>query len=82
MLKTFFLWAFVVVPLGIAIALLLYRGRYFIVTIAALMIVMAGIWTALRLEESISAWWYGAPPAVSDCTNLPPGTPLPEECAL
>lgn len=83
MLRSFFLWGFVVVPLVVAIVLIVYRGRYFIITVAVLLLVMAGIWTALRLENSISTWWHGeGSPVPAICSDVPPGTALPEECTL
>jgi hypothetical protein len=82
MLKSFFLWGFVVVPLAIAIALIAYRARFVLVAIVALLLVMASIWTALRFEDSIAEWWNGAPPGTMNCADVPPGSHVPPECAL
>jgi hypothetical protein len=56
MLQTFFIWTFIVLPLGIAVAVMLYRSRWFILGIAAVAAAMAVIWGVLTLATSVDRW--------------------------
>jgi len=49
MLETLFIWGLILLPLGIAIVLIAYRARFFILGIAGIALVLALIWAALRL---------------------------------
>ena len=49
MLQTFFIWAFIVLPLAIAVAVMLYRSRWFILGIAAVAAAMAVVWGSPHL---------------------------------
>lgn len=49
MLRDFFIYGFVVLPLVIAVLFALYRARFFILGIAVLSVVIALIWGVLKL---------------------------------
>ena len=84
MLKTFFIWGFVVVPLAIAIALMVYRARILIVFILVLGLAAAGVWGAMRFGSSIEAWWQGTPSSSppDQCSGRIGGAPPAEPCGL
>ena len=56
MLQTFFIWTFIVLPLAIAVAMMLYRSRWFILGVAAVAAVMAVVWGVLTLATSVDRW--------------------------
>ena len=56
MLQTFFIWAFIVLPLAIAVAVMLYRSRWFILGLAAVAAAMAVVWGVLTLATSVDRW--------------------------
>ena len=84
MLKTLFVWGFVVVPLAIAIVLMVYRARILIAFILVLGLAAAGVWGAMRFGSSIQAWWHGTPSSSQPehCTGQVPGAPPAEPCGL
>jgi hypothetical protein len=48
MLETLFIWGLIIIPLGIAVVLVAYRARYFVVGIGVIILVMMLIWALLR----------------------------------
>ena len=48
MLETFFIWVFIILPLGVAVVLILYRARFFVVGMIVIATVMTLIWVGLR----------------------------------
>ena len=56
MLQTFFIWTFIVLPLAIAVAVMLYRSRWFILGLAAVAAAMAVVWGVLTLATSVDRW--------------------------
>jgi hypothetical protein len=53
MVKTFFILALVVLPLAVAVALIAYRVRYFVLGIVAIAVVTALIWAGIRLAAML-----------------------------
>ncbi|WP_207461220.1 hypothetical protein [Azospirillum sp. SYSU D00513] len=51
MLKTFFIWGFVVFPLAVALIWSLYRARFFVLGVAGIALVISMIWGVLRLTD-------------------------------
>lgn len=49
MLETLFIWGLILVPLGVAVVLIAYRARYFVLGVALIILLMMLIWGALRL---------------------------------
>ena len=49
MLKTLFISTLVVLPLGVAIALIAYRARYFVIGVAAIVLLAMLVWGGIRL---------------------------------
>jgi len=84
MLKIVFVWGFVALPLTIALALIGYQVRYFILAILAITVVAAAAWGVLRLGSDIDSWWEAAPPsrAPPPCLAQPGGEPVGDSCAL
>ena len=77
MLKTFFIWAFVVLPLVIALAVMLYKARWFILGIAAVAAAMAVVWGGLTLATSVDRWIDrpAGSGAIVPCAEAAPGSP-------
>jgi hypothetical protein len=48
MLETLFIWGLIIIPLGIAVVLVAYRARYFVLGIGVIILVMMLIWALLR----------------------------------
>ena len=67
MLQTFFIWTFIVLPLAIAVAVMLYRSRWFILGLAAVAAAMAVVWGVLTLATSVDRWLDRSPDAVRSC---------------
>ena len=57
MLETLFIWGLVILPLAVALVLVAYRARYFVLGIAIIVLVMMLIWGILRL----AVVWSGDP---------------------
>jgi hypothetical protein len=76
MLQTFFIWAFIVLPLAIAVAVMLYRSRWFILGVAAVVAAMAVVWGVLTLATSVDRWLGGEADAAAIvlCTEATPGS--------
>lgn len=49
MLKTFFVSALVILPLALAVVLIAYRARYFVLGIGVVVFVVAVIWGGIRI---------------------------------
>jgi hypothetical protein len=85
MLKTFFISTLVVLPLAIAIVLIGYRARYFVVGIAAIVLLVMLVWSGIRVaamfdsgDESQSAGPAATPIACADAS----GAATPLRCRL
>jgi hypothetical protein len=63
MLETLFIWGLIVVPLGIAVVLILYRARFFVVGILGMVAIMMLIWAGLRFAAMFDGVPDGEPPA-------------------
>lgn len=55
MLKTFFVWSFIALPLVIALAWIAYRARFFLVGILGIALAISAIWGLLRLSDFLHA---------------------------
>jgi hypothetical protein len=75
MLVTFFILAFIALPLAIAVAVMLYRSRWFILGVAAVATAMAVIWGFLILAASVDRWLDRSADAAAivPCTEAMPG---------
>ena len=49
MLKTFFIATLVVLPLAVAVGLIAYRARYFVVGVVVIVLVTMLIWAGIRV---------------------------------
>jgi hypothetical protein len=85
MLKTFFISALVVLPLGIAVALIAYRARYFVLGIAVIVLVMALVWGGIRvaamLDEDAGSQSAGPAPTPITCVDRADGA-TPFHCRI
>ena len=81
MLQTFFILAFIVLPLAIAVAVMLYRSRWFILGVAAVAAAMAVVWGVLTLATSVDRWVDRSRDAAAIvlCTEAAPGS---QSCIL
>ena len=55
MLKTLFISALVVLPLAVAVVLIAYRARYFVLGIAAIVLLVMLIWAGIRLAAMLDS---------------------------
>jgi len=53
MLKTFFIATLVILPLAVAMALIAYRARYFVLGIAVIILVTMVIWAGIRVAAMV-----------------------------
>jgi hypothetical protein len=85
MLKTVFIATLVVLPLGLAIALIAYRARYFVLGIAAIFLLAALMWGGIRvaamLDESPESQSAGPASTPIACVD-PDGAAMPLHCRL
>lgn len=65
MLETLFIWSLIFVPLGIAVVLILYRARFFVVGIIGIVAIMMLIWAGLRFAAMFDDAPAGEEPARS-----------------
>lgn len=65
MLETLFIWGLILVPLGIAVVLILYRARFFVVGILGVVAIMMLIWAGLRFAAMFEEGPDGSPPVVN-----------------
>ena len=81
MLQTFFIWAFIALPLAIAVAVMLYRSRWFVLGIAAVAAAMALVWGILILATLVDRWLDRPPDAAAivPCAKAAPGS---QSCTL
>lgn len=61
MLKTLFIAALVVLPLAVAIALIAYRARYFVLGIAVIVFLVMLIWAGIRVAAMLDTSADSAP---------------------
>jgi hypothetical protein len=62
MLKTLFVAILVVLPLAVAVVLIAYRARYFVLGLAVIVVIAAVIWAGIWLNVFLSADTTGQPP--------------------
>ena len=76
MLQTFFISAFIALPLAIAVAVMLYRSRWFILGVAAVAAAMAVVWVLLFLATSVDRWLdpNADAAAIVPCIEAAPGS--------
>jgi hypothetical protein len=53
MLETLFIWCLILIPLGIAVVLIAYRARFFIVGIIGIVTLMMLVWAGLRFAAML-----------------------------
>jgi len=83
MLETLFVIGFVLLPLTIAVVLILYRARFVVIGIVALIAVLMLIWATLKATDIIGRTFDPEAPARSmpgNCTD--PAQGRPEDCRL
>jgi hypothetical protein len=78
MLQDLFVAAFVVLPLTVAMLLILWRIRGFVLTVLAIVLVGMAVWGALRVGDVLTGWGDRRPPPA--CFDAPSGTL--DRCAL
>jgi hypothetical protein len=78
MLQNVFIAAFVVLPLTVALLLILWRIRGFVIAMAAIVLVAMAVWGALRVGDLLTGWGNRRPPPA--CFDTPSGTL--DRCAL
>ena len=61
MLRTLFISGLVLLPLVIAVVLIAYRARYFVLGIAAIVVLMMLIWAGLRIASMLDEGGAGRP---------------------
>ncbi|MGA0562927.1 hypothetical protein ACO2RV_10790 [Ancylobacter sp. VNQ12] len=65
MLETLFVVGFVLLPLAIAVVLILYRARFVVIGIIALIAVLMLIWSVLKATDIIGRTFDAETPARS-----------------
>lgn len=78
MLQNVFIGAFVILPLTVALLLILWRVRGFVLTVAAIVLVAMAVWGALRVGDLFTGWGDRRPPPA--CFDAPSGAL--DRCAL
>lgn len=78
MLETFFVWAFIILPLCTAVVLIFYRARYFMLGVLAITVAIALVWTVLHLVDRFDRWWW--PDTTAELPDCPPGAPIDTAC--
>lgn len=63
MLQTLFITGFILVPLALALVLIVYRARFFIVGVAAIALLLMLVWGGLKLAVM---WDERGAPAEAD----------------
>ena len=85
MLKTLFIATLVVLPLALAVALIAYRARYFVLGIAVIVLVTMLIWAGIRVAAMVdkNAESQPAVPAKTAIACLEPAAAEPPfRCGL
>jgi hypothetical protein len=85
MLKTLFIATLVVLPLALAVALIAYRARYFVLGIAVIVFVTMLIWAGIRVAAMVdkNAESQPAVPAKTAIVCLEPAAAEPPfRCGL
>jgi hypothetical protein len=70
MLETLFISGLIVLPLGAAVVLILYRARFFVVGIIGIVTIMMLIWAGLQFAAMFDDVPEGEPPVKSGPTAL------------
>jgi hypothetical protein len=85
MLKTLFIATLVVLPLAVAIVLIAYRARYFVLGIAAIVFVAMLMWAGIRIaamfDKSTDAGSAGPARTSISCVERSAAEP-PLDCGL
>jgi hypothetical protein len=66
MLETLFISGLIVLPLGVAVVLILYRARFFVVGIIGIVAIMMLIWAGLRFAAMFDGVPEGEVPAAQE----------------
>jgi hypothetical protein len=66
MLETLFISGLIVLPLSVAVVLLLYRARFFVVGIIGIVAIMTLIWAGLRFAAMFDGVPEGEVPAAQE----------------
>ena len=85
MLKTFFIATLVVLPLAVALALIAYRARYFVLGLVVIILVTMAIWAGIRVAAMVDkdALSQPAEPASKPIScREPEGARPPFRCSL
>lgn len=72
MLEKLFIVGFIILPLAIAVGLIVYRARFFLIGIFVLVGFLMLVWTGLKLATVVDdarATYTGSAPAASDCVD-------------
>jgi hypothetical protein len=78
MLQNVFIAGFVALPLTVALLLILWRIRGFVLTVMAIVLVGMAVWGALRVGDALTGWGNRRPPPA--CFDTPAGAL--DRCAL
>ena len=75
MLETLFISTLVVLPLAVAVVLIAYRARYFVLGIAVIVLVVMVIWGGIRIAAMFdtNADTQSAGPAATPIACVDPG---------
>ena len=73
MLETLFVVGFVLLPLALAVALILYRARFVVIGIIVLIAILVLIWSVLKATDIIGRNFHPETPARSMPGNCAEG---------
>lgn len=83
MLETLFVIGFVLLPLAIAVVLILYRARFLVIGLSAIILLLVLIWMVLKASDIVERTFDPQEPALSMPGNCAgPGQGAPDDCRL
>lgn len=85
MLETLFVIGFVLIPLAIAVVLILYRARFLVIGLSAIVLVLVLIWMVLKASDIVERSFDPGEPARSmpgNCAEAVEGQGAPPDCRL
>jgi hypothetical protein len=82
MLETLFIWGFVVLPLAVAVVLIAYRVRVFVIGIILISLTAAAGWVAISAVGSLEGWLHAREAGRGTPACADPGASKAERCAL
>lgn len=83
MLETLFVIGFVLLPLAVAVVLILYRARFFVLGLAGIVAFLVVIWVVLKTSDIVERTFDPRVPAHSMPGNCAtPGQAPSDDCRL